>query len=140
MKYDPRVCGYYNGKPYYSRDEYVFACRRHGPLETDEELIAFAEKASHGWYDAGHRQTFTGYYLSDYALSEPRKSLTNSEFDRLKELQRIARAKEKAADDAREWHYVRTIYWADNSEEEIWVDKDGVEKTVMTVGPHGDAC
>ena len=46
----------------------------------------------------------------------------------------------KAADDAREWKLHQTIYWADNSVEEIWIDKNGATKSVMTVGPHGDAC
>ena len=46
----------------------------------------------------------------------------------------------KAMDDAREWKLHQTIYWADNSVEEIWIDKNGATKSVMTVGPHGDAC
>ena len=41
------------------------------------------------------------FYLSDYALSQPRASLTLKEFDRLKELQQQARDAAKAADDAR---------------------------------------
>ena len=89
---------------------------------------------------AGWHQTFTTYYLSDYALSEPGRSLTVKEFNRLKELQQAAREAEKAADDAREWKLHQTIYWADNSVEEIWIDKNGATKSVMTVGPHGDAC
>ena len=55
-------------------------------------------------------------------------------------MQRQEQAKEKAADDAREWEKVDTIYWADNSVEEIWRDKNGVEKSVQIVAPHGDAC
>ena len=51
-----------------------------------------------------------------------------------------ARRKAKEADEARQWRYVRTIYWADNSIEEIWADKDGIEKTVLVDGPHGDVC
>ena len=46
----------------------------------------------------------------------------------------------KAADDARRWRHIRNEYYADNSVEEVWEDKDGVQKTVMIVGPHGDAC
>ena len=80
------------------------------------------------------------YYLSDYAPSEPGRSLTVKEFNRLKELQQAAREAEKAADDAREWKLHQTIYWADNSVEEIWIDKNGATKSIMTVGPHGDAC
>lgn len=92
------------------------------------------------WYNAGWHQTFATYYLSDYALSEPGRSLTVKEFNRLKELQQAAREAEKAADDAREWKLHQTIYWADNSVEEIWIDKNGATKSIMTVGPHGDAC
>lgn len=89
MKYDPNVYGYVNGKPTYSRDEFIFTVRGFGPIENDADLLAFAEKA---------------------------------------------------ADDAREWKLHQTIYWADNSVEEIWIDKNGATKSIMTVGPHGDAC
>lgn len=140
MVYDPNVYAYYNGKPMYSRDEFVFKKRGFGAIETDEELIAFAEKASHGWYDAGWHHSFIGYYLGDYALDEPKQSLTDNEYKRLKELQKIAREEYKKAEEAREWKKVGTTYWADNSVEETWRDKDGNEKTVMVTAPHGDAC
>ena len=140
MTYDPNVYAYYNGKPMYSRDEFVFKKRGFGAIETDEELIAFAEKASHGWYDAGWHHSFIGYYLGDYALDEPKQSLTDNEYKRLKELQKIAREEYKKAEEAREWKKVGTTYWADNSVEETWRDKDGNEKTVMVTAPHGDAC
>jgi len=140
MKYDPNVYGYVNGKPVYSRDEFIFESRRFGAIESDEELLAYAEKVTFGWYNAGHKRTFTSYYLSDYALAEPGHSLTKAEFERLKELQAEARAAHEAAEKAREWKLVETIGWADNSVEEIYEDKDGNRKTVMVVGPHGDAC
>lgn len=140
MTYDPRVYGYVNGEPAYSNDEFVFKARSRGPIETDGELLDFAEKVTSGWQSAGWKQKFEGFYLSDYALAEPRRSLTDKEFTRLKELQQQARAAAKAADDARQWRHVETLYWADNSVEEIWEDKDGNQKTVMTVGPHGDVC
>jgi len=132
--------GYVNGEAVYSRDEFIEKKRGFKDLATDEELIAFAEKASHGWYESGWKQTFTGFYLSDYALSEPYASLKITEFERLKELQKQAREEQRKAEEAREWKYDHTIYWADNSEEEIWIDKDGNKKSVMTVYPHGDAC
>lgn len=140
MSYDPNVYGYVNGKAVYSRDEFIFEARRFGPIESDEELIAYAEKVTHGWYDAGHKRSFIGYYLSDYAMAEPRASLTNAEFARLKELQAEARAAAKAAEEARQWQKVGTYGYADNSVEEVWEDKDGNRKTVMIVAPHGDAC
>ena len=129
----------------YSHEEFVYRCRerelgRFGAIENDDELIEFARKASHDWYDAGWHQTFETYYLGNYALDEPKRSLTDAEYKRLKELQKEAQAKAKAKEDAREWKNVTTYYYADNSEEELWRDKDGNEKTVMTVFPHGDAC
>lgn len=139
-QHDPAVYGYVNDCPTFSADEFVFTCRRRGPITDDAELVVFAEKATGGWYNAGWHQTFITFYLSDYALSEPRKSLTAKEFTRLKELQRQARAAAEAADKAREWTLQQTIHWADNSVEEIWIDKDGTTKRVMVVGPHGDAC
>ena len=140
MKYDANVYGYVNGKACYSRDEFIFTKRGFGAIATDAELLAYAEKVTSHWYNAGHRRTFTSFYLGDYALDEPKQSLTNAEYARLKELQAAARAEAKAADDAREWRKVDTVYWADNSVEEIWEDKDGNHKTVQTVGAHGDAC
>ncbi len=135
------VYGWVNGNPVYSRNEFVFKCRGlEREITDDDELLKFAEKVTHNWYDAGWHHTFTSFYLSDYALSEPYRSMTLSEFNRLKELQNIARQKEKEADEAREWKYVETIYWADNSVEEVWEDKDGVRKNVMVTAPHGDAC
>lgn len=138
-------CGFYNGIPCYSHEEFVYRCRerelgRFGAIENDDELIEFARKASHDWYDAGWHQTFETYYLGDYALDEPKRSLTDAEYKRLKELQKEAQAKAKAKEDAREWKYITTYYYADNSVEELWRDKDGNEKMVMTVGAHGDVC
>jgi hypothetical protein len=140
MTHNPNVYGYVNGKPVFSRDEFIFEHRKRGPIEDDAELIAFAEKATSGWHNAGWSHSFISFYLSDYALSEPFASLTLSEFGRLKELQQEAREAAKAADDARCWRLKETINWADNSVEEIYEDKDGNTKHVTVVGPHGDAC
>ena len=137
---EKQVYGWYNGTFYYSKDEFRYAVRKRGPINTDEELIAFAEKVTHNWYNAGWHHTFTTYYLSDYALSEPRTSLTDREFKRLVQLQQAAQTAEKAADEARCWHNIETNYYADNSVEEVWEDKDGNRKTIMTVAPHGDVC
>ena len=139
-KYDSDVYGYVNGRPTFSADEFTFTKRHRGPIHDDAELISFAEKVTSNWYNAGWHQTFATFYLGDYALSEPRASLTAKEFARLKELQQQARDAAKAADDAREWKLSETLYFADNSVEEIWIDKDGNTKRIMTVGPHGDAC
>lgn len=138
MKTD--VYGYVNGKKAYSRDEYIEMCRGFADLHGDDELLEYAQKVTHDWYNAGWHRTFTSYYLSDYALEEPYRSLKKHEFERLKELQAEARAAEKAADDAREWRFIQSCYYADNSVEEVWEDKDGNRKIVMTTAPHGDAC
>lgn len=132
--------GYVNGKAVYSRDEFIFEKRGFGAIENDTDLLAYAEKVTYGWQNAGWKRRFTEFYLSDYALNEPYASLTHTEFERLKKLQAEARQKEKKLEDAKEWRYVETIYWADNSEEEIWENKYGERKSVMTVGPHGDVC
>ena len=132
--------GYVNGRPVYSRDEYVYAHRGFGAIVNDKDLIAFAQKASHDWYNAGLQYTFATYYLGDYTLDEPRQSLTDSEYTRLKDLQAAARAAARAADKARCWRHVDTMYFADNSVEELWEDKDGIREWRMVVGPHGDAC
>ena len=46
MTHNPNVYGYVNGKPVFSRDEFIFEHRKRGPIEDDAELIAFAEKAT----------------------------------------------------------------------------------------------
>lgn len=76
MTHNPNVYGYVNGKPVFSRDEFIFEHRKRGPIEDDAELIAFAEKATSGWHNAGWSHSFISFYLSDYALSEPLASLT----------------------------------------------------------------
>lgn len=88
---DPNVFGYVNGKAVYSRDEFIFTSRGFEEITSDAELLKYAEKVTYGWQNAGHKQTFAGFYLSDYALSEPYRSLTKKEFARLKELQKQAR-------------------------------------------------
>lgn len=135
-----RVYGTVNGKPVYSRDEFVYACRGFGAIRGDQELLAFAEKATHGWMWAGWHRTFRTYHLGDYSLDEPRRSLTDAEYARLKELQKEAQEAYDKAEAARQWARVNIVAYADNSVEEIWRDKDGNEKTVMITPPHGDAC
>lgn len=139
-EYDPNVYGYVNGKPTYSRDEHIYVCRGFGAIESDTDLMAYAEKATHGWYNAGWKRNFTDYYLSDYACSEPYRSLTSKEFTRLKELQCKAREELKRAEIEKCWKLIETTCWADNSVEEVYEDKDGNRKTVIVVAPHGDAC
>lgn len=66
MTYDPNVFGYVDGQPTYSRDEFIYKKRRRGPITDDAELVAFAEKVTSGWYNAGWRRTFTTYYLGHF--------------------------------------------------------------------------
>lgn len=131
--------GYINGKPVYSRDEWIFTRRGFGAIETDEELLEFARKKSGNWYHAGWHRTFETYFLSDYVYEEPYASLTKAEFNRLIEMQRKSIEKKRLEEDAREWKLWETRYYADNSVEEIWKDKDGIEKTVMVKQPSGDS-
>ena len=96
----PSVYGYVNGEPVYSRDEFIYKSRRRGPIEDDGELLAFAYKVTNGWSFVGRPHTFTHFYLGDYALSEPKASLTYKEYARLRQLQAEAIAREKAAEGA----------------------------------------
>jgi len=132
------VFGYYNGEPCYTRDEYIFAKRKFGPIESDEELIAFAEKVTYGWYWAGWKHSFTSYFLS--TRDEPYDSLTLKEFARLQELQKEAREELKRIEEAKQWRSIGTFGYADNSVEEVYEDKDGNRKVEMVVYPHGDPC
>ena len=83
--------GYVNGEAVYSRDEFIYKQRCFDEITSDDELIKFAEKVTWGWSQYGHKSSFISFYLSDYANNEPYKSLTIKEFNRLKELQQIAK-------------------------------------------------
>lgn len=139
---ETRRYGVVDGEDVFSRDEFIFKGRGFGEImegqRGDRFLLKFAEEVTSGWYNAGHHQTFLGYYLSDFASSHPYCDLTKKEFERLKELQEEAIAEAKRIEDEKEWRYDHTIYWADNSEEEVWINKYGETKTVMAVQPHGD--
>ena len=52
-KPDPNVYGYVNGKPVYSHDEFAITARKFGPIESDDALIAYAEKETGHWHCAG---------------------------------------------------------------------------------------
>ena len=141
---DKHRYGTVDGKDVYSRDEYIFAARGFGAIENspkgDTFLLKYAKEVTSNWYESGWHRTFETYYLGNYCLDEPMASLTTIEYARLKELQREARKKAAREEAAKEWKYEHTVYYADNSEEEVWVNKYGERKTVMTVAPHGDVC
>lgn len=130
--------GFVNGKPVFSRDEFVFEHRGFGPITDDNTLLAYAAKVTGDWSQAGWKRSFTAFHLSDYALSEPRRSLTDDEFTRLVELQSIAKKKEDDAENERCWRLIGTYGYADNSIEEVYEDRNGIRKTVLAVMPHGD--
>lgn len=132
---DPDAYGYVNGKPVYSHDEFAITSRGFGPIESDEDLIAYAEQETGHW---SWYRTLRTYYFSE--SDRLYNHLTYNEWNRLKELQEQACTAYKAAEDARQWHKVDTVYWADNSIEEIWEDQNGIRKTVLVDGPHGDVC
>lgn len=135
-----RVYGYVNGEAVFSAEDFKYKARGFGAIQTDEELIKFAEKVTGGWSKAGWRRTFITFYLGSYALDEPQRSLTKAEYERLKFLQKQAQEAYKKTEEEKEWRKVDTVYWADNSVEEIWENKYGERKTIMTEYPHGDAC
>lgn len=101
MTHNPNVYGYVNGKPVFSRDEFIFEHRKRGPIEDDAELIAFAEKATSGWHNAGWSHSFISFYLSDYALSPYVYDGSMALADREK-MQQAREAFEKLADALRE--------------------------------------
>lgn len=130
------VYGYVNGKPVYSHDEFAYAARGFGPIESEEELLAFAAKVTQGWFNAGWKRTFETYYLD--GDRELRAELTKSEFAALKEMQRKLIVEHERVEREKEWKLVGTFGYADNSVEEVYENKYGERKTVMTVYPHGD--
>lgn len=141
---DTRRYGVVDGKDVFSRDEYIFEGRGFGEIlegqRGDRFLLEYAKKVTSNWYRSGHNHTFISFYLGDYCLDHPMCDLTTREYERLKALQAEAIAEAKRIEDEKEWRYDHTIYWADNSEEEIWINKYGEKKSVMAVQPHGDVC
>lgn len=81
------VYGVVNGKECFSRDEFIFEKRGFEEITSDTELLKYAEKVTSNWQKDGHKHSFIGFYLGDYALDEPKASLTDSEYKRLKALQ-----------------------------------------------------
>ena len=112
---DRNPFGYVNGKPVFSRDEFIFEHRGFGPITDDDALLAYAAKVTGSWSQAGWRRSFTSFHISDYALLEPRRSLTDDEFERLIELQMIAKKTEDDAKTERGWQLIGTYAYADNS-------------------------
>ena len=103
--HDKTAYGYVNGKPVYSRDEFIFESRSSRykdytdvnlkeQITNNTELLKFAEKVTYGWQRHGHRQKFTHYFLT--TSEEPYNSLTLDEFNRLKQIQEEKYAEWKA--------------------------------------------
>ena len=119
--------GFYVGdKPVRNRNELVYASRKRGAITTDAELMEFCEKVTCGWTCHGQKKGFLSFYLSDCAIDQPRLSLTDDEFKRLKEIQKAAREEEI---NARQWKKIRTIQFENGSTLETYEDKDGNRKT-----------
>lgn len=93
---DADKCDSFVDKKVNFNEEFIYKKRGFREITSDEELIKYAKKVTYGWSDAGHRHKFIDFYLSNYALSEPYASLTRKEFNRLKELQKIAQEEYKA--------------------------------------------
>ena len=122
MKNNSNWYGVYVGdKPVHNRNDLVCASRKRGAITTDAELIEFCEKVTCGWTDLGIKRGFLHFYLSDSEIAQPRLSLTDDEFKRLKEIQKVAREEEKRKEDA--------------SLNEMYEDKDGDKKTVSIFCP-----
>lgn len=122
-----------------SKAEYVKFKRGFDSFDSMEAMVAYLEEKTH-FYQAGWRRSFLGYYISEYCQDPVYDLLTPDEVKQLRAYQKQLQEEAKAADEAREWKKVDTYYYADNSVEEVYEDKDGNRKTVMVVGPHGDAC
>lgn len=141
---DARRYGTVDGEDVFSRDEYIFKKRGFGEImegsRGDRFLFKYAKEVTSDWYSAGHHHTFEGFYLGDYCLDHPMCDLTTREYERLKAIQAEAIAEKNRIEEEKEWKYDHTIYWADNSEEQIWINKYGEKKSVMAVQPHGDVC
>ena len=130
-----------NGQQYKfeSRTEYNKFRRGFDHFESVEHMVNYLD--ANGYFQqAGHKCSFLDFFLSDWDGARIHDLLTPEEFQQLKDYQQKLIAQFREAEKAREWKLVDTYYYADNSVEQIWEDKNGLRKTVMTVGPHGDVC
>ena len=136
MKTNSNWHGVYVGdKPVYNRNDLVYASRKRGAITTDAELMEFCEKVTCGWTDLGKKRGFLHFYLNDSEIAQPRRSLTDEEFKRIKEIQNAAREEEKRKEDARQWKKIQTIHLEDDSVKVVYEDKDGNRKTVFNLCP-----
>lgn len=124
---------------YDSHDAYIKAKRSFERFPCMEKMVEYLREKTH-FQQAGWRHDFLDFYISDYSQDPIYDYITMEEGRQLREYQKELRAKADAAEAARGWRLVDTIYWADNSVEEIWEDKDGIRKSKTVVGPHGDLC
>jgi len=131
-----KVYGHIKGRPIYYRDEWIYSSRGFGPLLNDDDLMAFASKLTHNWYTGGWRKGFEKFPLFDFESDEPFASLTESEFNRLKTLQKVAKGQVCLFRAERGWEFMETIHYEDNSVEEVYKNRYGEQKTVQIVSPH----
>lgn len=129
-----------NGETFRFKDQNALVIWKRGfeSFESDEALIAYCE-ANYLFSSFGRPTSFENADLSPH-WSDLVSHLTCPEIKRLKELQSALR-KEKAEKEAKKnWKRVDTLYFMDNSIEEIWEDNKGNHKRIMATAPHGDIC
>lgn len=96
-------------------------------------------------YKDGHRRSFLDYIMLDsycaYYWSQFHWYFTFNEYQEMaKLLARYQRFGKYVREILPEWKTVKRIGYADNSVEEIQVDRFGNKRKRMIVGPGGDAC
>lgn len=123
-----------------TRDEYLLMERNYNPSSV-AKLIKFIQNKG-AFYDAGHRRPLTRVCTkSPYEFFHGKDLVTRTEYEKIMKLiARYQRFRNYVEEIAPEWRTIDTIYWADNSIEDIQVNKYGERRKVTRVGPWGDVC
>lgn len=98
MTHDPNVYGYVNGKPIFSRDEFIYESRRRGPIEDDAELSPYVYDGSMALADREKMQQAREAFekladaLREIAakLAEALKPVINAVLSALKKLWKVS--------------------------------------------------
>jgi hypothetical protein len=121
-------------------EEYLLYNRNYTPRSVADLIRHIQEKGA--FYDAGHRRPLRDVWTGqEYYWFHGKNHLTREEFKKMMALlKRYQKFCHYIKEIAPQWKKVDTIFYADNSTEEIQMDILGNTRKVMVVAPHGDAC
>lgn len=121
-------------------EEYKIMSRDYNPSSI-AKLIRFIQIRGAFYYAGHNRPLYQVWTEGSFEFFHGKNCITRTEYEKImKLLTRYQRFYTYVKETSPQWKKVREIYWADNSIEELQINKYGEERTIMIVAPHGDAC